>query len=237
MVNAAEKLEYPGQHQTEATAAARRYHDWILREFKPYIGNAVAEVGAGTGHFSERLLNLGIEQLDAFEPSENMFPLLHERLRSIPNARAVKEFFGRGGHTSGFDTVLYVNVLEHIEDDVAELARAYETLKPGGHLLVFVPALQWLHGDLDRRVGHHRRYYKRDLVAKVREAGFTIAKAKYFDSAGVLPWYVGFVLLDGSITVNKASLYDAVAVPIVSRIERFIPPPIGKNVLVVGRKS
>jgi len=232
-----DKPQYFGQRQTEAMSFARKYHEWIVKEFKPYIGDTVAEVGAGTGYFSDLLLGQGVKRLVAFEPSENMYPALVERLHGIQNAHAVNDYFGVAQNGQKFDSVAYVNVLEHIEDDAGELSRAYNAIAPGGHILLFSPALQWLHGDLDRRVGHFRRYYKHDLVDKVRAAGFDVVKAKYFDLVGVIPWYVAFVLLRGSITTGNASFYDNFAVPIVRFVENIVSPPFGKNVLVVGRKG
>lgn len=232
------KLLYFGK-DLEAMSFAKKYHQWIIKEFRPYIGDVVAEVGAGTGDFSELLLRSHVQELVAFEPSENMYPLLLEKLQANPTAQAINDFFG--GPTSPpaqeFDSVIYVNVLEHIEDDVRELFQAYKAIKPGGHILLFVPALPWLYSDLDRHLGHFRRYYKGDLAEKVRKSGFHIVKAKYFDSLGIIPWYVAFVLLKRTISSRNVSLYDNVAVPIVSWVESIVPPLLGKNVLLVGQKA
>ncbi len=221
----------------EAMSFARNYHDWILSRLRPYIGAVVAEVGAGVGSFSQLLRETSLDRLDAFEPSSNMYPLLAETLQDEPRARALNDFFGRDDPTSEYDSILYVNVLEHIEDDAAELARARDALKPGGHLLVFVPALQWLYSDLDRQVGHFRRYRKKPLVKLVEAAGLDVITARYFDIAGILPWYVNFVLLKNSITSGGVSAYDRLVVPVMRVVEGILPVPIGKNVLLVARKA
>jgi len=221
----------------EAMSFARNYHAWILAELAPYLGRAVAEVGAGTGSFSSLLLGTGLDSLDAFEPSRNMFPLLRETLAADPRARAVNGFFGPQTIDRHYDSVVYVNVLEHIEDDAAELVGARAALAPGGHLLVFVPALPWLYSELDRQVGHFRRYRKPALLDLVRDAGFTIVRQRYFDVAGVLPWYVNFTLLGNSIGGGGVSLYDRLVVPVMRVVESFVAPPIGKNVLLVARRD
>lgn len=220
----------------EAMSFAHNYHKWILAEFEPYLGRSVAEVGAGTGSFSQLILATGIARLVAYEPSGNMYPLLKKTLESDKRAEAVNGFFGEESAGEAFDSVLYVNVLEHIEDDASELEKVRNALKPGGHLLVFVPALPWLYSELDRKVGHYRRYTKKHLTALVREAGFSVVKGRYFDIAGILPWYINFTLLNNEITGGGVSLYDRLVVPGMRVIEGLIPPPVGKNVLLVASK-
>ncbi len=220
----------------EAMSFAKNYHDWILAEFLPYLGSSVAEVGAGVGSFSDLVLKTNIEKLQAFEPSQNMYPFLESLLAKDRRAQAINGFFGRELTGENFDSVLYVNVLEHIEEDALELANAYETLNSNGHLLIFVPALPWLYSDLDRQIGHFRRYLKKDLVRITQKAGFSIVKAQYFDIAGIVPWYINFVLLKNSISGGSVSLYDKLVIPIMRVVEGSISPPIGKNILLVGKK-
>lgn len=231
-----EPPEYFGK-DLEAMAFAGNYHRWILSELRPYLGSSVAEVGAGVGSFSKLLLASGIDRLKAFEPSPNMFPRLREALAADRRATAVNDFFGRDDPGERFDSVLYVNVLEHVEDDASELARVHAALHPGGHLLVFVPALPALYGSLDRQLGHFRRYTRKGLVDTVRSAGFSIVRSRYFDVAGILPWYVNFTLLENPMGGRGVALYDRLVVPAMRVVERLIPPPVGKNVLLVARKS
>lgn len=232
---ATDRPQYPGK-ELEAMSFAVNYHRWILDEFSPWLGESVAEVGAGTGSVSGLILERPIRKLTAFEPSQNMYPLLHEALEGETRASSVNDFFSPKHAQAGFDSIAYINVLEHIEDDRAELAGAFEALKPGGHLLVFVPALSWLYSDFDRQIGHFRRYRKKSLVALAGSVGFDIVKARYFDLAGVIPWYINFVLLRNSIGSGSVSLYDKLVVPAMRRVERVVTPPIGKNVLLVARK-
>ena len=221
----------------EVMSFARNYHKWILAEFLPYIGKSVAEVGAGVGSFSTLILETNLSSLKAFEPSQNMYPLLREALSQDKRAEAINDFFGRANNGECFDSVLYVNVLEHIEDDASELSIAHQALNPNGHLLIFVPALPWLYGDLDRQVGHFRRYVKKDLVELTQRSGFFVVKARYFDVAGIIPWYIHVVLHKKVIGGGSISLYDRLVVPEMRIMERFMSPPIGKNVLMVAKKA
>ena len=226
---------YPGR-DLEAMSFALNYHRWIVDQFAPYLAGSVAEVGAGNGSVSKLLLGSRLKRLHAFEPSDNMYRELAMAVKRDPRATAVNDFF-RDQDGQKFDTVVYINVLEHIESDEAELATAYAAMKPGGHLILFVPALDWLYSDHDREIGHFRRYTKRGLASLVEEAGFTVVTAKYFDVAGIIPWYLNFVLLRNSIGAKSVAIYDNVVVPLMRRVESAIPPPIGKNVLLIGRKN
>jgi SAM-dependent methyltransferase len=227
---------YPGK-DLEAMAFAVNYHQWIVDEFAPYLGDVVAEVGAGAGSVSRLLLQRRIARLVAFEPSDEMYPRLVHELAGDARAEAVHDFFTARSAPGAFDSIVYLNVLEHIDNDRVELGNAHAALKPQGHLLLFVPALAWLYSALDREIGHRRRYAKLALERLVRDCGFTIVSARYFDFAGILPWYVKFVVLRQSIGRGGVSLYDKLVVPPVRRIEAAIPPPIGKNVLLIARKA
>ena len=221
----------------EAMSFATNYHRWLISEFLPYIRGSVAEVGAGVGNVSRLILETNMKSLTAFEPSGNMYPLLKEALSADKRAKAINTFFGKEKASECFDTVLYVNVLEHIEDDTSEIASVHAALAKEGHLLIFVPALPWLYSKLDRQVGHFRRYTKKNLAELTRREGFSIVKARYFDVAGIIPWYINFTLLQNTISGGSVSLYDRLVVPAMRAIEGLVSPPIGKNVLLVARKN
>lgn len=227
---------YPGK-ELEALSVAVNYHRWIVRRIEPYLGETVAEVGAGVGSVSQLLLEQDIGRLIAFEPSSNMYPFLAENLAGERRAETINDFFDARYAPGGLDSVLYINVLEHIEDDRAELRRALDALKPGGHLVIFVPALAWLYSDFDSQIGHFRRYTRSGLRKLVTDAGFVVREAGYFDIAGILPWFVYFVLLRRSINAGSVSLYDKLVVPVMRIVEGVIPPPVGKNVLLIARKE
>jgi SAM-dependent methyltransferase len=222
----------------EAMSFAERYHQWVLDEFRQYLHGEVVEVGAGSGNFTSLLAEVEIERLVSFEPSANMFQHLLECVERYEHVEAINGFFNResGDHQSRYDAVTYINVLEHIEDDLAELQFVREALKPGGSVCIFVPALSWLYSDLDREVGHFRRYHKKNLVNLVKDAGFEVVRAKYFDMLGILPWYIVFVLMKQKISGSNVSLYDKYAVPAVRWLESIVTPPVGKNILLVAKK-
>lgn len=225
---------YPGS-ELGVLADAVNYPRWVVDEFRPYFGATVAEVGAGIGTISKLILACGATRLLAFEPSTNLFQKLVEEMAKEPRCVPINDLF-RPARAAGCDSVAYVNVLEHIEDDAAELRLAYDSLRPGGHLLVFVPALSWLYSEFDRSIGHFRRYTKRGLRNVVAQAGFELVSVRYFDVAGIIPWYVNFVLLKNQPNHGSVRLYDRLVVPVMRWAESLVAPPLGKNLLLVARK-
>ena len=135
----ANKNKYFGK-DLEAMVFAVNYNKWIMDEFKPYLGRKVAEVGAGTGNFSELLID-HVMNLVALEPSENMYPLLMKRFAGNPRVKAINSTFGSAcsNFEGSFDSIVYVNVLEHIKNDEQEVSLVHNSLKFGGHALIFVP--------------------------------------------------------------------------------------------------
>src|SRR5205807_10636984 len=127
-------------------------------------------------------------------------------------------------------TVIYSNALEPIASDRSGRATAFAALNPCAHLLVSVPALSWLYRRHDKDIGHSRRYSKAELVAAVADVGFSVVKARYFDVAGIIPWYLNFVVLRNSVGEKSVALYDHWIVPLMSRVESVLTPPIGKNI-------
>jgi SAM-dependent methyltransferase len=234
------KVVYVGK-DLEAMSFAVNYHKWILEEFRPFLGKKLVEVGAGTGSFSEMLIEENPKNLALVEPSE-MFKFLEQNISQIETGAVVNFYnsiFAETAHKLDEkpDTIIYVNVLEHIEDDAGELQKVHETLSPGGRCLIFVPAFMSLYGAFDEKVGHFRRYTKRGLEDKVKAAGFKVVKSKYFDFVGIFPWYVKYKLLrSDSLESGAVTTYDKFAVPLTKQFERFLKFPLGKNVLLVGEK-
>jgi SAM-dependent methyltransferase len=181
--------------------------------------------------------------LAVFEPEHALFQLLQERMeRTYPELLRAGRVVATNGYFDArpgqFDTVIMINVLEHIQDDQGTIRAAYHALSPGGTCIVFVPALSWLYSPLDRSVGHFRRYERTQLEQIMRAGGFEVVAAKYMDCFGVLPWYL-LNVIGGSTSINSrlAHIYDSWFVPIARWIEHRWPPRIGKNVLVVARKT
>ena len=133
------KSSYFGR-DLEAMSFAYNYHRWIMDQFRPYLGGIVAEVGAGTGNISEILLKENIEKLVAFEPSCNTFPVALERMKECDNYSLLNACFREkpAEYSDYFDSVVYINVLEHVKNDFEELCLVYDSLKKNGYVLIFL---------------------------------------------------------------------------------------------------
>lgn len=223
----------------EAMSFAQNYHKWILEEITPFVGKHLAEIGAGVGNFSDFLLGLDIESLNAYEPSANMYHYLEKKFSTSTSVTTHNCFFETVAeqYQNHFDSVIYINVLEHVEDDIQSLIQAQNTLKQDGHIIVFVPALPFLYSDLDKSVGHFRRYTKSSLIETATSAGLEVDSVKYFDIAGIIPWYIAFVLMKHTATTGNVSLYDKLIIPVMKKLEQTITPPIGKNLLMIAHKK
>jgi len=235
-----EKHGYAGK-DLEAMSFAVNYHRWILSIFAPYLGARVVEVGAGTGSFSELLLERHLESLLLVEPSTAMYQQLCRRMAESQNVKTYNDVFENVAEqirsVERPDSIIYVNVLEHIADDVHELNVINKTLDAGGRVFIFVPALRWLHGSYDRQINHFRRYTRTELEKKCVASGFKVIASRYFDLFGVLPWWVKYkVLQSNNMEPGAVRFYDQRVVPIARTLESTFNPPLGKNVLLVGEK-
>lgn len=225
----------------ERLGTAKYFFDWVLDEFDPYIGGRVLEVGAGFGTITRKLIDRYPDlEIVALEPANNMFADLDAFAALTPKVTALAETLVeyQPDPEQRFDAAVYLNVLEHIEDDEREVRLAMEALRPGGALLVFGPALEWLYSELDYRAGHYRRYSRRGIQRLVTDAGFEVVSLAYFDVLGVGPYYLVYRLL-GHTEIAGSTLwgYDRLMVPLSRVLQRILRlPPFGKNVLLIARK-
>lgn len=233
---AAESFIYSGT-ELDAMAEARNYCRWIMRYFTPYLGERVVEIGAGTGTFSELLLNSErTVDLVLFEAAHNLFPLLRQRFADR-KVRLHCGAFDPAALEGASDSIVLVNVLEHILDDAGLLSQIHDSLRPGGSLLLFVPALMWNYGSLDKTFGHYRRYSKRGLRQKLKEAGLRVEHMRYVNMMGIASWFLaGKVLRQTTLSPAQVRWYDRWVVPWSFKLERVCEPPLGQSLLAVAVK-
>ena len=224
----------------EAMSYAENYNKWIIELFSPYIGDKVAEIGAGTGNLTRLLLeNDLISELTAFEPSSKMYNYLTQNIDSNKKVTLINSIFSESSdmHLNMLDSIFYINVLEHVKDDIAEVNLMHNALNVDGYACVFVPALSWLYSDFDKSIGHFRRYHKDQLIQLFDSNGFEVVTVKHIDMLGILPWYINFVLMKRVLDQNTTKIYDRFIIPIIRIIDKIAPSPIGKNLLIVAKKK
>lgn len=224
----------------EVLADMPRYYDWIFSYFDPYLRGDAIEYGAGIGTVAERI-RPHVDRLELIEPSENLIPILERRFDhddAVTVSRCFLEEHVAAAASDSVDTIVLINVLEHIEDDGAALAELLRILRHGGHVLVFVPALSRLMSKFDGLVGHHRRYDLPMLRALAERQDAQIVLAKYFDALGIAPWLLFNTWL-GKTNLDPLMLriYDRTLVPIGRVIESYIEPLAGKNIVAILRKA
>ena len=214
----------------------------ITSLFRAHLGRDVLEIGAGTGAIARWLVDEGAH-VTAVEPE----PILARRIRAkfadVDDVRVI-EADSVGAHAAlvaegrTFDTVLCVSVLEHIADDRREFAMAASMLRPGGHYLVFVPAMPLLYARIDRETGHVRRYTKRRFRELCRGAGLEVVSLRYFEVLGILPYLVVYKFLRrASITSSSTGVYNNVILPLSALLDKVLRGRlIGKNLVLVARR-
>jgi len=202
----------------------------LLAEWAGPLGT-VLDFGAGNGRFALHLQSLGA-RVAALEPDPGL------RARIARAGIAVYEDLGAVEGES-MDGVYSINVLEHIEDDLSVLRSMWRVLRPGGRLLLYVPAFQILYSANDRRVGHVRRYRRHELVDRLADASFRVVRAEYVDTVGFAAglWYRLFGSRDGWLAPSAVRLYDRVAFPVSRYLDSLLQGAIGKNLLVLGERS
>lgn len=220
----------------ETMAGARRFNDAVFAKVRPFIGKEILEVGTGIGSFTEKLLSCGsvtgVDVVAEFvAQAKRRFPALELAVADM--GAGIPEFL-RG---RAFDTIVCMNVLEHIEDDRRTLADFFKLLRPGGRLVLVVPAHRWLFNSLDSHDGHFRRYEAAELSAKLEEAGFRVVHRARFNLAGIVGWFVnGALFKREELPEGQMGLYDRL-VPFLFRLERLVGPPAGLSLLAVGAKA
>ena len=215
-------------------ADAPRYNRWLTERVAPWVGRRVMEVGAGIGNMADFFLDR--ERLVLAEPEAEYRSRLAARFAGHAHVRVVPvRLPGVDGALAAerLDTVICLNVLEHIEDDGAALRAMRGLLQPGGRLVLLVPALQSIYGTLDSALGHFRRYGAHEIRVKMTAAGLRIVRLEYFNLAGILGWWLtGRVLRRTIIPSGSLRLYDAL-VPLF-RLERLLPWRLGQSLIAVG---
>ena len=234
---------FGGEKELANLAHAHRFFDWIVSEFQIDLGQTILEVGAGIGTVALKLSQQApAAQVTATEPALNLFEQLSERVSANPNITPksmTSQQLLLAEPEITYDTVVYVNVLEHIEDQSSELRTALALLRPGGALCIFVPAVPALYGTLDYKSGHYRRYNRESLARVVSANGFTITRNDYFDVVGLIPYWLMYRFL-GVQTLGSGSntLFDRVIVPASRATQKIIKhPPLGKNLILTARKQ
>jgi SAM-dependent methyltransferase len=225
-------IEYTGRDNLEIMQEAINYNKYLINLILGYAqnGDFVVDFGAGTGTFCFPVSAAGFHVICV-----ETDPVLSDDLANH-GMTVLKDL--EKAEDGSIDYIYSLNVLEHIEDDNLIVALWYRKLRPGGKLMVYVPAFQFLFSCMDRKVGHIRRYTKNELRQKIFSAGFEITKSRYADSVGFLASLIYKLLCmgDGSVDRMMLKIYDTWILPLSRIIDIFTHQIGGKNVYVQAVK-
>lgn len=236
---AADLLGNEGEHDAGldmASDSSPNYLAWIARLCEPHLGHRVLEVGAGIGSITE-LYHEGREVV-ANDQSEACAQALQERFGDVPNVTVDGSDLRTADFGEPFDSILMVNVLEHMEQDADVLRGLSKQLRPGGTIVIYVPALNGLYGNWDHAVGHYRRYSRWRLTEVFKAADLDPVHVRWANVLAIPAWaaFSRSNVSDQSGIGNKLALWDKTAIPVTRGIESRVRMPIGLNVLGVGQR-
>ena len=207
---------------------APRFMRWVADTVRPYVGDRVLEIGAGTGNITANLIpraqywatDVNSLYLDSLQKLSETNLYLRVAFTDV----SMSESFPA---TQQFDTVVCLNVIEHVKDDVAALRNIRDALEKGGRAIILVPQDSSLYGNLDRELGHGRRYTKEQLTATGEKVGFHVKEVLDFNRAGTLAWRLNSRILRRTTFGPLQTTLLNFCIPLVKKLERWMPfPPL-----------
>lgn len=232
-------IAYVGK-ELELFRNAKNWKKYIADMVRPYIAGQVLEVGAGIGGTTATLCHDAGTPWTCLEPDKYQFQIVASLINrgALPsNCNAILGTIESIPSFTLYGTILYIDVLEHIDDAVKELQSAATHLISGGNLIVLAPAFQWLYSDFDKAIGHCRRYTMSSLKA-ITPAGLAVKKTAYLDSAGLLTSMANKWLLKKSVpTTQQISFWDDCLVRISRVTDPFFGYRLGRSILIVWSKG
>ena len=234
------ELDEIGIDTLDAISFAPNFNEYMFKTIEPYCHGKILEIGSGIGNISKHFIEKGA-QITLTDIRDNYVEILKEnygsKAENIFNADITDVDFDNkfAHHFSSFDTIFALNVVEHIKDDALALINAKKLLKPGGHLVILVPAYQWMYNSFDTALEHYRRYTKKRLNALLSPE-FDIIHSQYFNVFGMAGWFVsGKILKKKSIPRNQMELYDKL-IWVSKTLDKLVMNKIGLSVISVGKK-
>lgn len=211
---------------------------WFYKKMEPYVGDRILEAGCGNGNLTSYMLNKKL--VLALDHDSEMLDECRNRFSKSTNVKFFKYDLTDPLITefakNDLDTIVCVNTLEHIEDDVAVLKNFRSVLGQKGVLILLVPAFQSLYCSLDKAAGHYRRYGMKEISEKIERCGFAIDKRMYFNFFGIMGWFFnGKVLKKEKLSTKLLSLFNFLT-PVLGFFEDLIGPPVGLSIILVCRR-
>lgn len=228
---------YVGQ-ELDLFSHAENWKRYWASKVLPFLKGDILEVGAGFGGTTSFICSKEHRSWVCLEPDDKLAARLREQVKSGKLPSQCEVITGTTASIQGrsFDTIIYIDVLEHIEHDSAEILQATRLLKPGGNLIVLSPAFQTLYSEFDKAIGHYRRYTKKTLRA-CNNPQLTEITAMYLDSLGCALSFGNRLFTQQSQPKLKQLLFwDRCIIPISRWIDPILSNFFGRSVIVVWQK-
>lgn len=232
-----------GYETLDSIAQAGRFNRWMFQTVAANTRGEVLEIGSGIGNISAYFVKNN-RPVSVSDMRPEYCEFLKKKFSGVNNFRDVHQidivdpgFDTKHENLMGkFDSVIALNIVEHVDDDDYAIRNCLKLLKQGGQLVVLVPAFMWLYNRFDRELGHYRRYTRKSLEELFRQNGTVIQSSRYFNFAGVLGWWFsGNILKKKVIPSGQMKLYDAL-VWAFKTADFFTKRFIGLSVIVTGKK-
>jgi 2-polyprenyl-3-methyl-5-hydroxy-6-metoxy-1,4-benzoquinol methylase len=226
------------ERNLETMSRATNYNRWMFNNLKPYIRSSILEIGGGIGNMTRFFINRKL--VVSTDITEHNIKRLKKRFRKRKNFFAINTDISKTTSKLkrfSFDTVVCINVLEHIKADFNALKNMHSVLSSKGRLVLLVPAFSSLYGAVDKADCHYRRYDKKKAVRKVQKAGFKVLKSFYMNMPGFFGWYYhGRVVKTKIHPEGDISLFDRL-VPIFAFFEKIFKPLFGLSLIIIAEKK
>ncbi|GAB2952359.1 hypothetical protein GCM10027280_45920 [Micromonospora polyrhachis] len=218
----------------EGLATAVNHRRWFVELAIPYLGDNPIEIGSGLGDYALEWAP-HFERFTATEADPDRLVALKERLADHPKIE-VRQMLLPHSERGDYSAAVSYNVLEHIEDHVDALRSMRDLVRPGGAIVLIVPAFQFAMSPADIATGHVRRYTKKTMAAALTEAGLQIEKLHYANALGLIGYFMAtsvFRLMPKEGPMVK--IYDSLVLPVTKAAEQVVRPPFGQSVFAVAR--
>lgn len=226
---------YSGTKTLESMNQAKFYNQWTFAKFNECLKGDILEIGCGIGNFTNILSGYG--KITAIDIDQSLIDRFNKDKN--PNISAGYGDIEKGEYffqKKTFDTIICINVLEHIKDDEKALQNMHKLLKRNGKLILLVPIHKFLYGEIDRAINHFRRYSPGNLKMILKQNGFAIENSRRLNLLGAFGWFIaGRVLKEKNIEERNIKLFNFFA-PFILRLEDLIEPPVGTSLLIIAKK-